>query len=214
MGKYYLFNNLWGDNGQGWQCMWNSFQSGDTIGWGTNYSWAGANNTVKSYTSVVLGWHWGWDRTGTELPVQVSANRTVTTSYNYNIGSDGAKNVAYDLWLHTINNPTWEHNPSDEVMIWLYRSGGVSPVGSPQATVTIAGSTWELWRGNVGWEVYSFVRTSTSTSGTINLRDFLNHLVSRGWLSSSKYLTSVEFGTEAFVGTAQLDVNSYSVDVQ
>ncbi|MEU8189951.1 GH12 family glycosyl hydrolase domain-containing protein, partial [Micromonospora carbonacea] len=83
-------------------------------------------------------------------------------------------------------------------MIWLYRSNA-SPAGCRQGTVTIAGTTWEIWRGYVGtWNVYSYVRTSNTTNANLNIRDFTNDLVSRGWMSSSKYLTSVQAGPEIF----------------
>lgn len=216
-GKYWLNNNLWGQSsGSGWQCMWDTSLSGNTIGWGTSFSWTGQSNSVKSYTSSVLGWHWGVKNTNTGLPVQLSANRSVNTGWNFRVTQNGAvtMNVSYDLWLHTIPNPTFQNNPSDEVMIWLYRSGGAGPVGTRQATVNIAGTSWDLYRGNIGWNVFSFVRTTNTSSSTLNARDFLNDLVSRGWMSSSKYLTSVESGTEVFIGTGQLDTNSYFANVQ
>ena len=107
----------------------------------------------------------------------------------------------------------WEMRiPSDEVMVWLYHGGGVSPVGSKVATVTIDGTSWDLWEGNVGWQVHSFVRTSNTNSQSLNLMDFYNTLISRG-LSSSKYLISVESGTEIFTGAGQLDTTAYSVNV-
>lgn len=214
-GKYWINNNVWGqDSGSGWQCIWDSYTSGNTIGWGTSYGWSGQSNSVKSYASSVLGWHWGWKVSNTGLPVRLSANRSVNTGWNFNVRhSGGAMNVAYDLWLHTISNPSYNNNPSDEVMIWLYRAGGAGPVGTRQATVNIAGTNWDLYRGNIGWNVYSFVRTSNTTSATLNMRDFLNHLVSRGWMSNTKYLTSVQSGTEIFTGTGQVDTNSYYANV-
>jgi hypothetical protein len=215
-GKYWINNNLWGQSsGSGWQCVWNTYTSGNTTGWGTNWSWSGQSNSVKSYSSSVLGWHWGWRLQNTGLPTQLSANRNVNSGWTYRVANNGAAtmNVAYDLWLHTQSNPTWEHNPSDEVMIWLYRTGGAGPVGTRQATVNIAGTNWDLYRGNIGWNVFSFVRTANTSSATLNLRDFLNHLVSRGWVSNGKYLTSVQAGTEVFIGTGRLDTDSYYANV-
>ncbi|MEN3305961.1 MAG: hypothetical protein V7603_2163 [Micromonosporaceae bacterium] len=215
-GKYWINNNLWGQSsGSGWQCIWDSYTSGNTIGWGTSYGWTGQSNSVKSYASSVLGWHWGWKLSNTGLPVQLSANHSVNTGWNFTVRQNGAvtQNVSYDLWLHTISNPTSANNPSDEVMVWLYRSGGAGPVGTLQATVSLAGTSWNLYRGNIGWNVFSFVRVSNTTSATLNLRDFLNDLVSRGWMSSSKYLTSVESGTEVFIGNGQVDTNSYFANV-
>lgn len=214
-GKYWLNNNTWGRaSGSGWQCVWNSYQSGNTIGWGTNYSWTGQSNSVKSYTSSVLGWHWGWRNSNTGLPVRISDNRNVNTSWNFGVQhSGGAMNVSYDLWLHTIANPTYANNPTDEIMIWPYRLNGAGPVGTRQATVSIGGQSWDLYRGNIGWNVFSFIRTSNTTSVNLNLRDFMNNLVSRGWVSNSKYLTSIQSGTEVFVGTGTVTTNSYSVTI-
>ncbi|HEX8344455.1 MAG TPA: hypothetical protein VF657_06875 [Actinoplanes sp.] len=214
-GKYWINNNLWGRNsGSGWQCMWNSYTSGNTIGWGTNYSWSGQSNSVKSYTSSVLGWHWGWRNSNTGLPTQLSANRNVNTGWNFSVRhTGGAMNVSYDMWLHTIPNPTYANNPTDEIMVWLYRLNGAGPVGTRQATVNIGGTNWDLYRGNIGWNVFSFVRTSNTTSATLNMRDFLNNLVSRGWVSNSKYLTSVQAGTEIFTGNGQIDTTSYYANV-
>jgi hypothetical protein len=213
-GKYWINNNLWGQSsGSGWQCIWDSYTSGNTIGWGTNWNWTGQQNSVKSYASSVLGWHWGWQNSNTGLAVQLSANRSVNTSWQFNVNQTGTLNVAYDLWAHTISNPTWQNNPSDEIMVWLYRAGGAGPLGTLQGTVNIAGTNWDLYRGNIGWNVFSFVRQQNTTNSTLNLRDFLNNLVSRGWMSSSKYLTSVEAGTEIFHGSGQLNTTSYFANV-
>ena len=213
MGKYWLNNNTWGaSSGTGQQCIWDTSQSGSTIAWGTNWNWSGQSSQVKSFDSSVLGWHWGWKNSGTGLPVQLSANRSVSSGWRFQPPSSGTFNVAYDLWLHTIPNPDWSNQPSDEVMIWLYRAGGAGPLGTRVATVNIAGTNWDLYEGNIGWQVHSFVRTSNTTSVSLNLRDFLNYLRSRG-LSSSKYLTSVEAGTEVFVGSGQLNTTSYFTNV-
>jgi hypothetical protein len=213
-GKYWINNNLWGQSsGSGWQCIWDSYTSGNTIGWGTNWNWTGQANSVKSYASSVLGWHWGWKNSNTGLPVQLSANRSVSTGWQFNVSQSGTLNVAYDLWAHTIPNPTYANNPSDEIMVWLYRAGGAGPLGTLQATVSIGGTNWDLYRGNIGWNVFSFVRQANTTSSTLNLRDFLNNLVSRGWMSSSKYLTSVEAGTEVFHGNGQINTTSYFTNV-
>ncbi|MBB4910884.1 GH12 family glycosyl hydrolase domain-containing protein [Actinophytocola algeriensis] len=213
-GKYWLNNNLWGqDSGSGWQCLWDNYQ-GSTIGWGTSWGWSGQQNQVKSFTSSVLGWHWGWKTTGHELPVRLNAGRDIYTDWRYRVSGSGTMNVAYDLWLHDIPNPDWQHNPTDEVMIWLYRAGGAGPLGTLQGTVTIAGTTWDLYRGNIGWNVFSFVRRSNTSSATLHMQDFLGHLVSRGWVSNTKYLSSIEAGTEVFTGNGQLDTDAYTADIR
>lgn len=216
IGKYWIPNNQWGaGTGSGSQCVWTSGGSGDNIRWGTSYNWSGQAGTVKSFAAAILGWHWGWRRQGTGLPVQLSANRNINTHWQFTVTQNGqvSQNVVYDLWLHPMANPGSADQPTDEVMVWLHRSNAY-PAGSRQGTVTIAGTTWEIWRGVVGtWNVYSYVRTTNTTSATLNLRDFTNDVVSRGWMSSSKYLTSVQAGPEIFTGNGRVETGAYSVSV-
>ncbi|WP_341720910.1 cellulose binding domain-containing protein [Micromonospora sp. FIMYZ51] len=214
IGKYWIPNNQWGSTGAtGSQCIWTLGGSGDQIRWGTSYTWSGSASSVKSYAAAILGWHWGWRRPNTGLPVQVSANRNVNTSWQFSVTGSGNMNVAYDMWFHPMANPGSADQPTDELMIWLYRANA-SPAGSRQGTVTIAGTSWEVWRGYVGsWNVYSYVRTSNTTNATLNIRDFANDVVSRGWMSSSKYLTSVQAGPEIFTGSGEVVTGSYSVTV-
>jgi hypothetical protein len=216
MGKYRLYNNLWGQNsGSGWQCMWNVSSSGSTIAWGTNWNWTGQNNSVKSYTSAVLGWHWGGSQANTGLPLQQSSRKNIYTRWNYRLTQHNANalNVAYDIWLHNTANPGPNGTPSDEVMLWLTRSGNIHPVGNKQATLTVEGSTWDLYEGRSNWQVHTFVRTSGTSSVSVNLKAFLNVLVARGTLSNTKYINGIEVGSEVFTGSGQLDTTSYSTDI-
>ncbi|MEU4560259.1 cellulose binding domain-containing protein [Actinoplanes sp. NPDC023936] len=215
-GKYWVNNNVWGRaDGTGSQCVWENGLSGDNLSWGTSWNWTGDTTKVKSYASAVLGWHWGWKATGTGLPIRLSAGKQVNASWNFQVTqtTSNIMNVAYDLWLHDIANPDWQNNPADEVMVWLYKSGGAGPVGTKQATVTIAGTSWDLYKGNIGWNVYSFVRTSNTSSASLDLTDFTDDLVARGWLAKSKYLSSVQAGTEIFTGSGRLDTTAYSVKI-
>jgi hypothetical protein len=37
----------------------------------------------------------------------------------------------------------------------------------------------------------------------------MKDLVSRGWMQNTKYLTSIQAGTEVFVGSGQFDTNGF-----
>jgi hypothetical protein len=209
-------NNTWGSDSSpaGWS---ESITTNSGSAWRTDFNWpSGANNnSVKAYPSTVLGWHWGWHFQNTGLPVQLSANRNVNSNYAYTVNfGGGVGNVAYDIWLHTQSNPLFE-NPSDEIMIWVNSTNGAGPI-SQQAVISnlsIGGSTWNLHRGNIGWNVWSFVRTSNSGSGSINVKNFTDYLRANQGMSSAKYLTSVQFGTEIFRGAGNLNVTNYSASV-
>ncbi|MFK0159337.1 endo-1,4-beta-glucanase [Streptomyces sp. NPDC090493] len=208
------------DKGTGTQCVWDNSRAGSTISWGTSYTWAnnskGTDADVKSYASTVLGWHWGWkvDKAATGLPIRVGDRNKVTTRWNFSLSSGpGTLDVAYDLWLHAKNTADWQDRPTDEIMIWLNRQGGAGPLGTRYGSVSLGGAMWDVYRGDIGWNVYSFVRRANTTSATLNIDDFTQALVRRKLLSNDKYLSGIESGTEVFKGSGRLDTTSYSVDI-
>ncbi|MFJ9966823.1 GH12 family glycosyl hydrolase domain-containing protein [Streptomyces avermitilis] len=171
---------------------------------------------MKSYASSVLGWHWGWkaDKAATGLPVRVGDRKTVKTTWDFSVGADpGTMNVAYDLWLHAKNNADWQDRPTDEIMVWLNRQGGAGPLGTKYGSVSLGGAMWDIYQGDIGWKVYSFVRRTNTTKATLDLDDFTQALVRRKLLSNDKYVSGIEAGTEVFKGTGRLDTKAYSVDI-
>jgi hypothetical protein len=217
--KYFLNNNVWGraDSPAGWNAIWNSNNT-SPVWWGTAYNWPvnGNPNSVKAYPSIISGWHWGTWSANSGLPVRIWENKNLSTGASFTIQNAGVQNVAYDCWFHTIPNPTWENQPTDELMVWVSSYGGAGPLGTLQETVWIAGQQWRVYKGNIGWNVYSFVRTTNTDSWSFNLRDFVNHVTyNKGWMANSKYVTSVQFGTEVFstTGNGQINVSNYRLDV-
>lgn len=103
-------------------------------------------------------------------------------------------------------------------MIWLGALGGAGPIsstGSPVATPTIAGVTWNLYQGvNGQMTVFSFVAQSNVQSFSGDLVDFTGYLISDHGVSSSQILQSVGAGTEPFVGSdAVFTTTAYSATV-
>ncbi len=54
--------------------------------------------------------------------------------------------------------------------------------------------TWQVWFGNIGWNVISYVRTSAASSIDFAVNTFYSDAVSRGYAQRSWYLTSVQAG--------------------
>jgi hypothetical protein len=216
LGKYWINNNQWGaSSASGSQSIWDTCSSGNTIGWGTEWNWSGGSG-VKTYASAVLGWQWGWRETNTGLPVQLSANKTITCGWTYRVQPGQTMNVAYDLFTHTSSNPGTNDDPSDEIMIWLYANAGAAPIGSVKTTVTIGGTSWQLWEGqNNRWSVHSYLRSgNASTGATVVVSDFLKDLTQNRGMASSKYLSSIQAGTEVTSGNGRLDTDQYYCTIQ
>jgi xyloglucan-specific endo-beta-1,4-glucanase len=220
LGKYRVLNNLWGDAGTvstDGQCSYSLCNTSSAIAWGTDYTWtSGDAISVKSYAAVILGWHWSTIDAASGLPVQLSAGRDVTCTWSFRVSSDAnaSQNVAYDLWLYTASNVGTRTQPTDEIMVWLYRVNKDDPIGTFQTTVTLEGIEWDLYRGTNGTtNVFSFLSRANLTCATLNLAHFLDDLVTRTWVQNTKYLISVEAGTELVRGTGSVDTDYYSCSV-
>jgi hypothetical protein len=194
--------------------VWSTCSSGNTIGWGTEWNWTGGSGVI-SYVSAVLGWHYGWKLTNTGLPVQISAGKKITCAWTYKVTPGKIINVSYDLFAHTQANPTGDDKPSDEIMIWLYRAGGAAPIGTKKATVTIGGNSYDLYEGTTTWNVHSYVRTTNADTGaTLSISDFIKDLTDNRGFAKTKYLTSIQSGTEVFQGSGSLTTDQYTCTIE
>lgn len=220
VGGYLLNNNIWGKKTSptGWQVI-DDIVAGPKLSWRVRYNWPVGTKryAVKAYPSVVTGWQWGiWSSDGA-LPRGISTLHRVTTGAAVTIDNPGVQNVAYDLWFHAPGSkPDNQKQPTDELMIWMSAHGGAGPLGKYTQTVKVGDAEWRLSVGDIGWKVFSFVRTVPSTTWKIDAKPFIDYLVEHGLMAKEKQLTSVEFGTEVFRsnGDAAFHVKDYFVKVE
>lgn len=108
-------------------------------------------------------------------------------------------------------------------MLWMNKAGAVYPIsynwsssGSPVAVysnVSVGGHTWNVYQGSNGANaVYSFVRTSNTSSGTVDVLAIMNWIKTKGWYSDV-VVNSVQFGFEitSSASGSNFISNSYSV---
>ncbi|GAB3431442.1 GH12 family glycosyl hydrolase domain-containing protein [Actinophytocola sediminis] len=206
-GRYSVQNNVWGASTT--QCI-------DTTNNGFTVTQANHNNATNgapaAYPSVVFGCHYGNCTSGSGLPVQANTGTFtgMRTGVSMSYPGSGTWNASYDLWFDPTPR-TDGQNTGAEIMVWLNRQGSIQPIGSRVGTVNLAGASWEVWFGNIGWNVISYVRTSASNSVDFSVNEFYSDAVNRGHAQRSWYLTSIQAGFEPWVGGAGLAVNSFSV---
>jgi hypothetical protein len=186
-GGYTLYNDVWG-SGHGPQTIWaNSFSN-----WGV---WADHPNTggVKSYPNCTRF-----------VGRTLSALHSVTSNFNVTVPGAGAYETAYDIW---------DSGNSNEIMLWMNRTGAVGPLGSFQTTVGAGGHTWDVYRGSNGSnQVISLVRHGNTSSGSVDVLAVLNWIRGRGWFGDIT-LGNVQFGYEITSSSGGLNftTNSFSV---
>jgi chitodextrinase len=208
-GRYVVQNNNWGDDTT--QCI-----DVNQTGPGFNVTTASHNKPTNgapgSYPSVYFGCHYANCSVGSGLPMQSSAaaftgiRSSVTMSYP----AGGVWDAAYDIWFDPTPR-TDGQNTGAEIMVWLNKQGSIQPVGSQVGTASINGATWNVWFGNVGWNVVSYVRQSATTSLNFAVNEFYGDAVNRGYGQRSWYLTSIQAGFEPWVGQTGLAVTAFSV---
>jgi cellulase/cellobiase CelA1 len=207
-GRYVVMNNVWGASTP--QCIDVNQNGGFTV------TQAGHNNATNgapaAYPAIYLGCHWSNCSTNSNLPRQFSQISSANTSVSVTYPSAGTWNAAYDIWA----DPTARTNGQNglEIMVWLNRQGSIQPIGSPIGNATIAGRSYQVWYGNPGWHVVSYLSTSATTSLNFNAMSFVNDVISRNLgVTNSWFLTSIQAGFEPWIGGTGLTVNSFSATV-
>jgi hypothetical protein len=205
-GSYIVQNNVWGADTA--QCIDVNQNGGFTITQAEHNK--ATNGAPAAYPSIYAGCHYT-NCTSGPMPIQLTQVSSASSSIGVTYPGSGTWNAAYDIWL----DPTARTNGQNgmELMIWLNRQGSIQPIGSPIGTVNLAGSSWEVWYGNTGWHVVSYLRTSATTSLSFDARTFIDDVISRGYIDNSWYLTSIQAGFEPWVGGAGLAVTSFSAQV-
>ncbi|MFF9057125.1 hypothetical protein ACIRPQ_10285 [Streptomyces sp. NPDC101213] len=185
---YTLYNNIWG-SGAGSQCVW----ANSGTNWGV---WADHPNTggIKSYPNAKK-----------VINKSITSLSSLTSSYDVTVPSSGAHNSSYDIW---------DTDHDYEIMLWVNKTGPVGPLGTSQGTVTLGGHTWNVHKGSNGAnEVFSFVRTSNSSSGTVNILPVLKWIKdTKGWMGNET-IGDVQFGFEITSSAGGLNFQANSLTV-
>ena len=205
-GAYVVQNNRWGTGAA--QCI-DVTPTGFAIT--TEAGSAPTNGAPLAYPSVYLGCHYNNCSPGTSLPMQLSQIHSANSNISYAY-ANGTFDAAYDIWLDP--TPKKDGVNQQEIMIWFNRQGAIQPVGSAAGNTTIGGKTWQVWQGNNGQNgVISYVATAPIDSWNLNVLDFVNDVKSRGTVTNSWYLTSIQAGFEPWNGGVGLAINSFGASV-
>ena len=73
--------------------------------------------------------------------------------------------------------------------------------------------SYQIWFAQMDWQYICYFQTDQN-SVNINLRDFIQDTLSRGYLNSSWYLHDIEAGFEICSGGEGLMVESFSAEVE
>lgn len=194
IGNFYLTDDTW--NAGGYQVS-QTIYACDYNDW---YVIANMNNNandgaVKTYPNI----HEDFNEP------KISSYHTISSTFAETAPHVGIYEYAYDMWLNGVAS-----NGSTEVMIWN-DNYGQTPSGSVVATFSDGGQTYNVYKSG---SYIAFVDTTNVMSGTINILDFYNFIISKGYIASTSTIGQIDYGIE-MVSTsstnAKFEVNNFSL---
>ncbi|KAH7137369.1 concanavalin A-like lectin/glucanase domain-containing protein [Dactylonectria estremocensis] len=203
-----VYHNNWGrgDATSGSQCTTFNSVSSNSFSWSTTWTWAGGPTHVKSYSNVALE--------NVNKPLSAIKSIPSTWTWRYT-GTNMVSDVSYDLWLA----PSVGAANKYEIMVWVGSYGGAGPISTtndtPLATPTILGTKWKLFKGpNGDTTVFSFVAPSNIGNWSGDLNKFFQYLTASQGVPTSSVITSLQAGTEPFVGSnCVFKTSAYTISV-
>lgn len=206
-GNYYVTNDSW--NIGGYVGLSQVLHVCSYRSW---YAIATMNNAtgdfaVKTSPNVQEIWY--------PIPTKLTRWKSITSQFSDvppGIGSNyGIWEFEYDIWLNGLAD-----SKSTELMIWTYNNGQ-TPHGSPSGSFSDAGHSYDVYRSSPPYQYIAFVDRSNSLSGNVNLRDFFDYAISRGWIPSSSTLYQICNGLELVTTNSRSErftINNFSINMK
>jgi hypothetical protein len=196
-------NNIWG-SGPGPQCIWAT----TTTQWGAAANHPNTLN-IKSYPNVSVSPQKAIKAISiytSIFDVTVPSSGSYATAYNLSVRGNGPGRVQINLWMN------WNGNMSPTSVVYG------DPVPAPdRSNLAVGGHSWNVYLPNANNSTATFVRTSDTNSGTLDILAVLRWLIanntSYGVFTANWTLDQVQFGFDITSdGTSQAFVtNNFAV---
>ena len=222
-------NNVWNQGAvkreHRTQCLLKRVVDGK-VQYGWRWQWPRGDGSVKAYPEVIYG-HKPWFASSTtaKLPRRISTLNELSVAYDVEMQARGRYNLAFDVWVTNSDRPA-PSTITHEIMIWVgERARAWEPYpGKRVKRVTIDDAAYDLtikqhaeWLPEHGAPnvVYiAFNARTAQTSGSLDVKQFLDYLTENGHLPADGYVASVELGNEVMHGSGELWLKSYDISVE
>ena len=143
---------------------------------------------------------------------RISSYKTITSDFSDigpGIGSKyGIWEFEYDCWLNGVAT-----NGSTEIMVWT-DNNGQTPGGSVVAHASFDGRKYSVWKSG---SYIAFEARHNVSSGQVNLLDFFDYVMSKGWMPTGSTIGQIDYGIE-LVSTRNVNekfiFNNFDINTQ
>ena len=139
----------------------------------------------------------------------ISTFSSITSSFAHTAPTLGDWDFAYDIWINGVAS-----NGSTELMIWTQARGtqvtGINGYPS-MGSVTLSGITYDIHKSG---SYIAYVMRTPQQSGTVNILEMFDDLISHGWIPSTSTLGAIDYGVEVCNTNstdAKFEVNNFSL---
>jgi hypothetical protein len=227
LGEYEVSNNPWGKGGISdyTQCIYTEANGvpGGPVYMGWYWQWPWVMDGVKAYPAVLYG-HKPWNNYSTteHLPQMIDRLNHLSVSFDVNTESRGAVNLLLESWITTSAEITPEARYG-ELAIQLYQKNWPGQEGDYVKPVVIDGIPFDFYiaktaqaPGDNGiWIYFGFVHKGAAINkGKVDIMDFVDFLMSEGYVEGSYYVATVELGNEIDHGKGETVIKQFSVEVE
>ena len=223
-GVFKAINNKWGEYKlkKDEKYIQNIFKSGSKIGW--YYLTQNKNRGVIGYPELFIGKSpFGGDTTNEYFPKKIEEIKTLEATYDVSMYIEPKKyNLAFDLWV-TKEGKNQTSDISHEIMVWEDRNVSM-PAGKFKGEVHTTSGIYRMYHtwmdrtseklGTPGWYFTAFVRKEGTRSNTVDLNEFIYHMLLEGILDENHFISTVEFGNEIYNACGYTIVNNYNLNIK
>lgn len=222
--EFYIINNVWGKGTITDYTQWLTKADQNAMypfGW--KWSWPKKNvDQVKGYPSISYGWMpWATSSTNTKLPLSIGGIKDLDIEFDLIQKSTGKYNLSFDLWItkQPGNTQPPEQNIEREIMIWIDHALFQFPKEWFVETLLFDNEKYDFYKAsnlrtaNYSRDFLVFVRQNPVSKGKLDIRGFLDYLVTNDHIQPSEYLKNVDLGNEIWYGTGETQITGFTVTV-
>lgn len=227
--QYTILNNVYNKNDaiNPLSCMNGVINVNDGVSGTFDWAFESTVYSSKAYPEIAFGWkpQAMTASNTTKLPRNVTnlENMVVTGKVETTCSSECQYDNAFDLWFqHGAKADKYAPlSETTEMMIWTSTNRDTSYEEGYVGTVTVDGESYKLYHKtivlpanvcpNCSWNYIQFVAVKNTNYLNLNIKSFVVAAYNRGFLSSSDYLESIEYGTEIIKGAGKTRLLNYKI---
>jgi hypothetical protein len=192
----------------------------EAIGWRWRAPWHLLPRVV-SLPEIICG-NKPWDpKTRPDVGFLFRAGtRRLTAEFEVNLRARGVYNMAFSLWAVSAI-PASRKDITHEIMIWTDHVAQ-PPAGQRVDSMIVNGTTYDVFieehqkdasgENANSWTYVAFVAQKPVLRGPLEISAFTDYLLQRGTLSTTHFLTSLEFGNEVCQGAGVTEIQSFAIN--